>query len=130
MATNTIQLLMLVPMHISFESFLEPQHNSRNFKKANGIAYNSLSTDLPLGPISISAYLKKFIDVNVTLLDFNAEINAMSEFPYDSFLECCEDLLRKSDASPDFVGVSSLFSPSFHNFLDCGRAAKRSFQTP
>ena len=65
MATNTIQLLMLVPMHISFESFLEPQHNSRNFKKANGIAYNSLSTDLPLGPISISAYLKKFIDVDI-----------------------------------------------------------------
>lgn len=127
MATNTIQLLMLVPMHISFESFLEPQHNSRNFKKANGIAYNSLSTDLPLGPISISAYLKKFIDVNVTLLDFNAEINAMSEFPYDSFLECCEDLLRKSDTCPDFIGVSSLFSPSFHNFLDCGRAAKEIF---
>ena len=90
MATNTIQLLMLVPMHISFESFLEPQHNSRNFKKANGIAYNSLSTDLPLGPISISAYLKKFIDVNVTLLDFNAEINAMSDFPYDSFLSAAK----------------------------------------
>ncbi|MBT4161167.1 MAG: B12-binding domain-containing radical SAM protein [Gammaproteobacteria bacterium] len=114
-------------MHISFDSFLNPQHNSRNFKKSDGKIYNSLSTDLPLGPISISAYLKKHMDIEVRLIDFNAEINSLDAFPYSNFHECCIDFLKKTDWIPDFVGVSSLFSPSFHNFMDCGRAARSAF---
>ena len=121
------KLLLLVPMHISYESFLNPQHNSRNFKKADGKIYNSLSTDLPLGPISISAYIKDHVDVDVKLIDFNAEINFLDSFPYKSFYECCEDFLKKLDWKPDYVGVSSLFSPSFFNFMDCGKAAKAIF---
>jgi len=124
---NQAKLLLLVPMHISFESFLNPQHNSRNFKKADGRIYNSLSTDLPLGPISISAYIKDHLDVDVRLIDFNAEINALDTFPYETFLACCEDFLKKLEWTPDIVGVSSLFSPSFHNFMDCGRAARSIF---
>jgi anaerobic magnesium-protoporphyrin IX monomethyl ester cyclase len=120
-------LLLLVPMHISYDSFLNPQHNSRNFKKSDGKIYNSLSTDLPLGPISISAYLKKHVDVEVKLLDFNAEINVLDSFPYESFYDCCVDFLEKLDFTPNFVGVSSLFSPSFFNFMDCGKAAKAVF---
>jgi len=122
-----MKLLMLVPMHISFESFMAPQHNSRTFRKKDGRAYNSLSTDLPLGSLSISAYLKKNLDINVELIDFNAEINAMEDFTFDSFFECCDALLSKVTVLPDFIGVSSLFSPSFYNFLDCGRAARANF---
>ena len=122
-----IKLLLLVPMHISFESFLNPQHNSRNFKKNDGKIYNSLSTDLPLGPISMSAYIKKHINVDVRLIDFNAEINSLDSFAYNSFYDCCEDFFSNSNFVPDFIGVSSLFSPSFYNFMDCGRASKTIF---
>ena len=122
-----IKLLFLVPMHISYESFLNPQHNSRNFKKSDGKTYNSLSTDLPIGPISISAYIKKHLDVEVELIDFNAEINSLDSFPYGSFYECCSSFLAQTKNIPNYVGVSSLFSPSFHNFMDCGRAAKATF---
>jgi len=59
-------------MHITFESFIKPAHNSRTFGKADGNIYNSLSTDLPVGAISMSAYLKKYLDVDVHLIDFNA----------------------------------------------------------
>ena len=121
------KLLFLVPMHISFESFLNPQHNSRNFKKDDGKIYNSLSTDLPLGPISMSSYIKKHIDIDIRLIDFNAEINSLNSFPYSSFYDCCVDFLKKEDIQPNFVGVSSLFSPSFFNFIDCGRASKAVF---
>lgn len=69
------KVLFIVPMHITFESFMNPAHNSRSFKKKDGIFYNSLSTDMPLGPISMSSYLKRFVDVEVQLIDFNAEIN-------------------------------------------------------
>lgn len=121
------KILFIVPMHITFESFLNPTHNSRAFEKKNGKSYNSLSTDVPLGSISMSAYLKKHCDVEVKLIDFNAEINALEDFPYVNFYECCRDLISKLNFRPDVVGVSSLFSPSFFNFIDCGRVAKEIF---
>jgi len=121
------KILFIVPMHITFESFLNPAHNSRNFKKKDGKYYNSLSTDMPLGPLSMSAYIKRFAEVEIRLIDFNGEINMLDEFPYESFYDCCVDLLRKLDYTPDIVGVSSLFSPSFYNFQDCGRAARMLF---
>ena len=71
------KLLFIVPMHITFDSFLNPAHNSRTFPKADGKIYNSLSTDLPLGALSMSAYLKKHLDIEVSLVDFNAEINSL-----------------------------------------------------
>ena len=80
--THKIQVLFLVPMHISFDSFLNPDSNSRSYKKDDGKEYNSLATDLPLGPLSMSAYLKKFIDVEVKLVDFNVELNLTSDFNY------------------------------------------------
>ena len=114
-------------MHIAFESFLNPAHNSRNFKKKDGKVYNSLSTDLPLGAMSISAYLKKHIDIDVQLIDFNAEINALDAFPFENFYDCCISYLENITTKPDFIGISSLFSPSFYNFIDCGKAAKKIF---
>ena len=121
------KMLFVVPMHITFESFMNPAHNSRSFMKKDGKYYNSLSTDIPLGPISMSAYLKKHMDIEVKLIDFNAEINVLDEFPYTSFYDCCVDLLQRLDFVPDVVGVSSLFSPSFSNFMDCARAARALF---
>ena len=123
------KLLFIVPMHITFDSFLNPAHNSRVFPKANGKVYNSLSTDLPLGALSMSAYIKSNLNIEVKLIDFNAEINALPDFPYENFYECCIDLLTKLYPPEDFdfdcVGVSSLFSPSYNNFLDCGIASKK-----
>jgi len=121
------KLLFLIPMHISFDSFMKPAHNSRNFKKEDGNTYNSLSTDLPLGAMSMSAYLKSKIEIEVNLIDFNAEINALNTFPFENFYDCCIHFLEKLDYVPDIVGVSSLFSPSYFNFIDCGKAARKLF---
>ena len=119
-----MKMLFLVPMHITFESFLNPGDNTRAYIKKDGKSYNSLATDLPLGPLSISSYLKKFIDIEVKLIDFNVELNLANEFHYQNFYDYCLDFLKKIDFQPDVIGVSSLFSPSFDNFMDCGRAAK------
>jgi radical SAM superfamily enzyme YgiQ (UPF0313 family) len=127
MGVDMKKMLFIVPMHITFESFLNPAHNSRSFKKKDGNYYNSLSTDIPLGPISMSAYLKKHMQIDVKLIDFNAEINVLEAFPYNSFYECCIDLLERLDFKPDIVGISSLFSPSFFNFMDCAKAARQLF---
>lgn len=122
----TAKLLFLVPMHITWESFAKPQFYNVSVRKGDGKGYNIPRTDLPLGPLSISAYLKKHVDVDVRLIDFNAEVNAIDAVPFESFAELCEHFLSQHrDYQPDFVGVSSLFSPSFDNFMDCGAIARK-----
>ena len=125
MKKKTIQLLLLVPMYISFKSFVNPLDNGRTYKKKDGKLYNSLSTDIPLGPLSLSSYLKKFLDVNVKLVDFNVELNHAEAFPYESFYDYCYDFLSQLKFFPDYIGVSSLFSPSYFNFLDCAKASRK-----
>jgi anaerobic magnesium-protoporphyrin IX monomethyl ester cyclase len=117
-------LLFLIPMYVSFSSFLEPFDNGRSYQKKDGKFYNSLSTDIPLGPISMSAYVKQFVDIDIRQIDFNVELNHVDEFPYDNFRDYCLEYLSNIDFEPDIVGVSSLFSPSMFNFLDCGSVAK------
>lgn len=117
-------LLFLVPVHVTFESFLNPTDNSRSYRKKDGKFYNSLSTDIPLGPISMSSYLKKFVEIEVKLIDFNVELNHEEGCDYRTFDEYCYAFLSGLTYTPDIVGVSSLFSPSLHNFLACGKVAK------
>jgi hypothetical protein len=57
-----MKILFVVPMHITFDSFLNPGANSRKFTKS-GKAFNSLSTDLPIGVMSLSSYLKKHVEI-------------------------------------------------------------------
>ncbi len=118
------KILFIVPMHITMESFVNPSNNTRRYRKKDGKYYNSLRTDLPLGPLSMSGYLKSFMDIEVKLIDFNVELSHSSDFPYLSFYDYCVQFLSNIDWQPDFVGVSSLFAPSFDNFMDCGRASK------
>ena len=117
-------ILFLIPMHITMDSFLNPGDNTRAYPKADGKYYDNPRTDLPLGPLSMSAYLKKFSNVNVKLIDFNVELIHVKEFKYEFFYDYCYDFLTSIDFKPDIVGVSSLFSPSFDNFMDCGRSSK------
>lgn len=119
------KVLFIVPMHITWASFTRPEFYNVQVTKGDGKVYNIPRTDLPLGPLSISAYLKKFVNVEVKLVDFNAEVNAMEAVPFRSFEDLCRHFFQSiKDFAPDFVGVSSLFSPSFSNFMDCGRVAK------
>ena len=118
------KILFIVPMHISFESFLSPGSNSRSLKKG-GRQFNSLSTDLPIGVMSLSAYVKANASVETRLIDFNAEINALDDFTFDNYEDCVEFFYRSLAFQPDIVGVSSLFSPSFNNFMTSGEVARR-----
>ena len=93
-------------MYVPFESFVNPFDNGRSYKKKDGKKYNSLSTDIPLGPISLSAYLKKHIDIDVKLVDFNVELNHADSFPFENFRDYCNDFLSNFDFEPDYVGVS------------------------
>ena len=112
-------------MHITFDSYINPPSNARHFRKSDGKIYNSLVTDLPLGFMSMSAYLKKYINVDIKLIDFNVELNLADEFPFENFEDYCQYFLSGYDYEPDIIGISSLFSPSFHNFIDVAKVSRR-----
>lgn len=119
-------ILFLVPVHIAYESYASPPKNARTVSKG-GKLFNSLATDLPLGPLSISAFIKKHVNANVKLIDFNVEVNSLNEFNHHSFREFFEDFLSSwalGNETPDIVGISSLFSPSYQNFMDLGAVSK------
>ncbi len=120
------KILFLVPVHISYESYVAPPNNARTTVK-KGRILNSLPTDLPLGFLSISAFVKKHIHVDIQLVDFNVEVSALPEFDYPGFAAFASDFLTDKSAdgfTPDIVGISSLFSPSYQNFIELGQVAK------
>lgn len=122
-----VKILLIVPMHITFESFVNPQANTRSYRKQDGKLYNLPPTDLPLGMLSISGYLKKHTSVEVRLIDFNVRVAEAERFDYQNFCDYAEAELSQIDFQPEIVGVSSLFSPSFYNFLETGRAVRKVF---
>ncbi len=128
------KVLFIVPLHIPFEDYVNPPRNARKTKKKDGKYYNaSVNTDLPLGPMSMSAYLKKhYPDIDVRLIDYNIKLNLVDEgFThknfYDFVREDLENFIKETDFQPNVIGISSLFSPSFNNFIDCGKMAKDLF---
>jgi anaerobic magnesium-protoporphyrin IX monomethyl ester cyclase len=120
------KILFLVPVHISYESYVSPPNNARTILK-KGRVLNSLPTDLPLGLLSMSAYLKKHVEVEVKLVDFNVEVCVLDAFNYANFADFAFDYLKAhvtDDFTPDIIGISSLFSPSFQNFIELGETVK------
>ena len=114
------KILFIVPMHITMDSFVNPSDNTRRYRKDNGKYYNSLRTDLPLGPLSMSGYLKKFANVDVKLIDFNVELSHAKEFPYQCFFDYCHDYLCRWCHVTPFSLIYSLIDPLNLNYhLNC-----------
>ena len=112
-------------MHITWESFCNPKFFNLSVKKNDGRYYNLPRTDFPLGVLSMSSYIKDSVDIGSKLIDFNAEVSSISEVPFGSFDELCRFFFQRLEGyTPDIVGISSLFSPSYENFLTCGREAR------
>lgn len=119
-----MHILLIVPPNTTFEDFIHPAHNTRRIKK-NNIDFGSLNTDMPIGLLSLSAYLKKFMSVEVSLLNFNVELTNLDDFKYDSFKSYFKEVLsRYKENPPDIVGISSLFISSYQNMIDIGEYSK------
>lgn len=124
---DAVKILMIVPMHITFESFTNPPPNTRSYRKQDGRHYNLPPTDLPLGMLSMSSYLKKHTVVDIRLIDFNVRVAEIERFDYENFCDFVEQDLLHIDFEPSIVAISCLFSPSFYNFLEAGKAVRKTF---
>ena len=77
------KILFIVPPHIRFKDFVDPPSNFKVVKKKD-TNFGSLFTDMPLGILSLSAYLKKNTHIETKLVDFNIVLNKIGDFKYNS----------------------------------------------
>ena len=124
-------ILLIIPPNITFEAFNSPTKNSKSWRHSNGKDYGVLITDVPLGILTISAFLKKEFNCNVRVIDFNTEIHKSWDHPTEkSFQKWFEESLNKitsDDFNPDIIGFSSLFITGYKNLLSLANITKNIF---
>lgn len=123
------RILFVVPPYVSYESYVNPRPNERVVTKKSG-NYGSVVTDMPIGLLSLSAYLKKHSSVEIRLIDFNVILNGMDGFDYKSFPEMFSEVFSRKEwtgFNPTIIGISTLFTPAYHNMIYISEQAKRAF---
>lgn len=123
------KILFIVPPHISFNQFINPSYNERIIHKKFG-DFGSVLTDMPLGVLSMSAYVKKYAAVETKLVDFNIVLNKLESFKFRSFTEFFRDFFsasKQKDYDPDIIGISTLFTPAYQNMLDIAKCCREIF---
>ena len=121
--------MLIVPPYVSFDSFVNPLFNERTVVKKSG-NYGSVVTDMPIGLISLSTYLKKHTAIEIKLIDFNIVLNKMESFEYSSFSALFDDFLSAEEwinYTPGIIGISTLFTPSYYNMIDIAHVARNIF---
>jgi radical SAM superfamily enzyme YgiQ (UPF0313 family) len=136
------KILFIVPPHLQISDFLEPTYNARIMERESGEKFGAVLTDMPLGPLSMSAYLKQKFnneEIDVKVLDFNVELNHLKKWTWsrDSFEGYFRNVLKQGvdrltnktwlDFFPDVIGTSILFGPSYDNVLDILKVSREIF---
>ncbi len=136
------RILFIAPPHIKVGDFLTPRYNMRTAVRESGARFGAVLTDMPLGPLSISSYLKGQLGrdkVDVRVLDLNVSLNLVQKWEWNT--QSFADFIRHefltgrdrvtgqlwSEFNPNIIGASMLFSPSYENFLDIIRVARQVF---
>lgn len=123
------RILFLIPPYVSCDNFVNPAFNERIVIKKCG-TFGSVATDMPIGLLSISSYLKENISLDIKLVDFNVVLNKLECFVYKSFKELYYDILTLSewtDYNPTIIGISALFTPTYFNMLDLAEICRQLF---
>ena len=123
------RILFVVPPYVSYENYVNPLPSERIVSKKSGDD-GSVVTYMPIGLLSLSAYLKKHSSVEVKLLDFNVILNKTDNFIYKSFSEMFLEVLSGKewlDFDPTIIGISTLFTPAYHNMVAISEVARRAF---
>lgn len=123
------RIIFIVLPNINYEGYVNPAFNERAVVK-EGANYGGVFTEMPLGLLSLSSYLKKHVKVEVKILDFNVVLNKICGFHFKSFFELFKEVLSGDEYvnfKPSIIGISSLYTPSYHNMLDVAAVARQLF---
>ena len=64
------KLTFIIPPHLKFKDYVNPPKEHKEVTKKDQKRYGNLITDMPLGPLALSSYLKENLDIQIKLLDF------------------------------------------------------------
>jgi len=124
------KILFIVPPHIRFEDFINPSFNVKSIQK-KGRSFGNSFTDMPLGVLALSAYIKKNAgDVDTKLLDFNINLNKLDDFEFQSFGEFFTSVLTAQvwlEFSPTIIAISALFTTSYQSMIDIAACCRTIF---
>ena len=123
------KILFIVPPHITFEHFINPTYNAKVVQKKYG-NYGRVLTDIPLGVLSLSVYLKKHVTVETKLIDFNVILNKLEGFEFQSFAEFFRNFLSSPEwraYAPSIIGISALFAPTYRSMCDIAQCCRNIF---
>ena len=124
------KILFIVPPNIKYEAFVAPSANVKVAQNKNGGTFGVVITDMPLGVLSLSAYVKKLANTQTKLVDFNVVLNKLISFEYNSFSDFFRDYLAKQEIieyRPSLICISALFAPSYQSLLDIARHCRDLF---
>lgn len=82
---------------------------------------------MPLGVLSLSAYVKKSAAAETKLIDFNIILNQLESFEFGSFEELFHAILSRqewTDYGPEIIAISALFTPGYQNMLDIANVCR------
>ena len=123
------KILFIVPPHITFEHFIKPTYNARIIQKKGG-DFGRVLTDIPLGVLSLSSYVKKHATVETKVVDFNVVLNKLENFNFPSFADFFRDFLSSpewQEYNPSLIGISALFAPSYDSMRDIAQCCREVF---
>jgi len=124
------KVLLLIPPNITFDAFTKPGKNTKTWRHKNGRDYGVLITDVPLGALTISGWLKEKCDSEVILIDFNTLIHSTWDHSEEhDFSQWFDETLADIGKTfqPDVIGFSSLFVTGYQNLISLGNVAKKIF---
>lgn len=128
-----MRCVFIIPPHVQFKQYINPSFNERRVLKRDGNYYANLVTDMPLGPMCLSSWLKKHIsDISVDLIDLNIHLNDLENFPYQSYYEFFQHNSvvfdsNLSDGQGIVFCISALFSPSYAGVVELANALRNNF---
>jgi anaerobic magnesium-protoporphyrin IX monomethyl ester cyclase len=105
--TNS-SLLLIIPPALSIADL--KQCGSNSFE-------TYLPTSIPLGVLSIAAYVKKHVDIDINIVDFNVIINEAEDTDFDEAFILKELRAALEEHTPDIIAISAIFNSNF-GYLD------------
>ena len=128
MSSKKHNILFIVPPVLTYEDWRFPRNSVKCIQKGDGKFYGNLVTDMPLGVLSLSAYIKNYNkEVNtVRLIDFNVELNRITSFDYTSFYDYYIDYFDNIEIDKiSLVCLTVQFSPAYKSMINIAKVIKK-----
>lgn len=125
------RILFVVPPNITFDDFINPPGNVGTVSLGQSEKrFGSVITDIPLGIISLSAYLKKQTPLESMAIDFNVQLLKEPDFGFSCFSEYFREHLqapRYTRFSPTIIAISAQFTSAYQSVIDIAEACRDIF---